>query len=114
IVLPQRILAYNNWLDRPTPDWRQPPSGGAGSGPHRRITMTKRRSPILAMALTGLMPAIAPASADDFYKGKLFTIVVGFSPAGGFDSYARVLSRYIWQQTRGNPPVLAPNMPGEM
>ena len=38
--------------------------------------------------------ALAPqARADDFYKGKLFTIVVGFSPAGGYDNYARVLSR---------------------
>ncbi len=74
--------------------------------------MTKRRAHILAMALTGLMAAIAPASADDFYKGKLFTIVVGFTPAGGFDSYARVLSHHIGNHIPGNPNVIVQNMPG--
>jgi len=44
----------------------------------------------LLMAVLAL--AFVPqARADDFYKGKLFTIVVGFSPAGGYDNYARVL-----------------------
>ncbi len=32
-------------------------------------------------------------SANADYKGKLFTIVVGFSPAGGYDTYARVLEQ---------------------
>ena len=36
--------------------------------------------PIMLMAMLALVPQ---ARADDFYKGKLFTIVVGFSPAGG-------------------------------
>src|SRR3984893_4657300 len=57
--------------------------------------------------------ALAPqARADDFYKGKLFTIVVGFSPAGGYDNYARVLSRYIGNHIPGNPTVIVQNMPG--
>ncbi|MGB6534719.1 MAG: hypothetical protein WBF58_02020 [Xanthobacteraceae bacterium] len=53
-----------------------------------------------------------PARAQDFYKGKTFTIVVGFSPAGGYDNYARVLARYIGKHIPGNPTVIVQNMPG--
>src|SRR5580704_11552506 len=53
-----------------------------------------------------------PARADDFYKGKIFTIVVGFSPAGGFDTYARVLARYIGPHIPGKPTIIVQNMPG--
>lgn len=52
------------------------------------------------------------ANADDFYKGKLFAIVVGFSPAGGYDTYARVLARHIAGHIPGNPTVIVQNMLG--
>src|ERR1700730_11334008 len=64
---------------------------------------------LMLMAALALAPQ---ARADDFYKGKLFTIVVGFSPAGGYDNYARVLSRYIGNHIPGNPTVIVQNMPG--
>jgi len=55
--------------------------------------------------------AAVPARAEDFYKGKVFTIVVGFSPAGGYDNYARNLARYIGNHIPGNPTVIVQNMP---
>src|SRR6202451_1497546 len=76
------------------------------------VAMFKSRAfglPTILMAMLALAPQ---ARADDFYKGKLFTIVVGFSPAGGYDNYARVLSRYIGSHIPGNPTVLGQNMPG--
>ncbi len=51
------------------------------------------------------------ARADDFYKGKVFTIVVGFTPAGGYDTYARNVARYIGNHIPGNPTVIVQNMP---
>src|SRR5580658_8651413 len=60
----------------------------------------------------GLAALAVPAHAQDFYKGKTFTIVVGFSPAGGYDSYARVLARYIGNHIPGKPTVIVQNMPG--
>ena len=57
----------------------------------------------------------APASADavaDFYKGKTMTIVVGFSPGGGYDLYARLLSRHIGRNMPGTPDVIVQNSPG--
>jgi tripartite-type tricarboxylate transporter receptor subunit TctC len=63
----------------------------------------------LVAALTVLVGQ--PAQADDFYKGKIFTIVVGFTPAGGYDTYARNLARYIGGHIPGNPTVIVQNMP---
>jgi tripartite-type tricarboxylate transporter receptor subunit TctC len=63
----------------------------------------------LVAALTMLVGQ--PAQADDFYKGKVFTIVVGFTPAGGYDTYARTLARYIGNHIPGHPTVIVQNMP---
>jgi len=67
---------------------------------------------LLSWLLIGLLGALPPARADDFYKGKLFTIVVGFSPAGGYDNYARNLARHIGNHIPGNPTIIVQNMPG--
>jgi tripartite-type tricarboxylate transporter receptor subunit TctC len=72
--------------------------------------MSKNRASILALLLAGLaMPSLA--QADDFYKGKTLTIVVGFSPGGGYDVNARTLSRYLSAHIPGNPNILIQNMP---
>jgi tripartite-type tricarboxylate transporter receptor subunit TctC len=52
------------------------------------------------------------ASAQDFYKGKTLTIVVGFTPGGGFDANARLLSRTLGGHIPGHPEVVVQNMPG--
>ncbi len=57
--------------------------------------MRLRRFVIMVAGLASLSLPLATAQADGFYKGKLFTIVVGFSPGGGYDTYARVVSRHI-------------------
>ena len=74
--------------------------------------MPRSRVCCFAVALLGLAAAAGPAHAQDFYKGKTFTIVVGFSPAGGFDNNARVLARYLGKHIPGNPTVIVQNMPG--
>jgi tripartite-type tricarboxylate transporter receptor subunit TctC len=74
--------------------------------------MHNSRAFVFPLLLIGTLAAVLPARADDFYKGKLFTIVVGFSPAGGYDNYARNLSRYIGSHIPGNPTVIVQNMPG--
>jgi len=56
--------------------------------------------------------AITPAAAQDFYKGKTLTIVVGFTPGGGFDLNARLLARHMGRHIAGNPDVIVQNMPG--
>lgn len=55
---------------------------------------------------------LQPAAAQDFYKGKILTILAGFSPGGGFDINARLLARYINRHIPGTPEVIVQNMPG--
>jgi tripartite-type tricarboxylate transporter receptor subunit TctC len=65
-----------------------------------------------SLVLAGLIVAPALALADDFYKSKTFTIVVGFSPGGGYDLYARGLARHLAAHIPGNPNIIVQNMPG--
>jgi tripartite-type tricarboxylate transporter receptor subunit TctC len=62
--------------------------------------------------LTGLLAALQPARAQDFYSGKTVTITVGFSPGGGYDVNARALARHLGKHIPGKPSVLVQNMPG--
>ncbi len=66
---------------------------------------------ILAGAALGATDARADA-VEDFYKGKNLSIIVGFSPGGGYDLNARAVSRYIGKHIPGNPKVIVQNMPG--
>jgi hypothetical protein len=52
-----------------------------------------------------------PVGAQD-YKDKTLTIIVGYSPGGSFDLYARVLARYIGRHLPGNPTRIVENMTG--
>ncbi len=67
---------------------------------------------LLPLMLAGLVAAPTVARADDFYKGKTFTIVVGFSPGGGYDVNARGLARHLAAHIPGNPGIIVQNMPG--
>lgn len=49
---------------------------------------------------------------ESFYKGKSVRIVVGFSPGGGFDTYARAIARHMGKRIPGNPNVIVENMTG--
>ena len=67
---------------------------------------------------TSLIVAIAvvihnpwPVAAQD-YKDKTLTIIVGYSPGGSFDLYARVLARYIGRYLPGDPTRIVENMTG--
>ena len=66
-----------------------------------------------AAALAGLSMAGGDAVAQQsFYAGKTINIVVGFSPGGGYDTYARLMARFIGKYIPGNPNVVVQNMPG--
>lgn len=69
---------------------------------------------LAAVALFGFAILEAPADAetDDFYEGKRLNIVVGASPGGGFDAYARLIARHLGKHIPGNPGVIVQNMPG--
>src|SRR5262245_1661502 len=62
-----------------------------------------------------LLAASIPAQADavaDFYKGKTVSLIAGFPPGGGYDTYVRVLARHYGRFIPGQPLVVASNLPG--
>lgn len=63
------------------------------------------------LAVFSLSPAAAQ-SPEEFYRGKTVTIVVGYSTGGGYDAYARVLSRHLKRHIPGQPNIIVQNMPG--
>jgi tripartite-type tricarboxylate transporter receptor subunit TctC len=66
----------------------------------------------LAFVLAAATAVYAAAANQEFYGGKMIRIVVGFSAGGGFDTYARSLSRYMGKYIPGNPTIIVENMPG--
>ena len=52
------------------------------------------------------------AAADEFYRGKVIRVIVGFSAGGGFDTYARTVTRYMGKYIPGNPTMVVENMTG--
>ena len=54
----------------------------------------------------------ALAQSETFYNGKTVRIIVGFTPGGFYDRWARLLSRYMPKYIPGNPNFLVQNMPG--
>jgi tripartite-type tricarboxylate transporter receptor subunit TctC len=81
----------------------------------RGEVVMKRRLGLLVLPLIVLAIAGHGANAQDaesFYKGKTLRIVVGFSPGGGFDLYARLLARHYGPYIPGHPEIIVNNMPG--
>jgi tripartite-type tricarboxylate transporter receptor subunit TctC len=62
--------------------------------------------------LISALTADVSAQDQNFYRGKTVNIVVGFSPGGGYDAYARLLAGYYGRHIPGNPQVVVQNMPG--
>ena len=62
-------------------------------------------------ALLTAPPAMA-GSVEDFYKGRKVTVIISTSPGGGYDTYARLVTRHMARFIPGNPTMVPKNMPG--
>jgi tripartite-type tricarboxylate transporter receptor subunit TctC len=52
------------------------------------------------------------SAQSNFYEGKTIRIIVGFSPGGGYDALARMLSRHMPKYIAGHPTIVVENMTG--
>jgi tripartite-type tricarboxylate transporter receptor subunit TctC len=66
----------------------------------------------LVLAVLILLTAASVHAQTPTYQGKRITIVVGFTPGGFFDRWARLLARYWPKYIPGNPEFIVQNMPG--
>ena len=80
--------------------------------------MPHRSSLFLNVLALSLLPFLATISsttsplADDFYKGKQITVIVGNPAGSGYDAYARLLTRHMGKYLPGNPTFIVEDMPG--
>jgi len=73
------------------------------------------RAPAAIAVSVGLLLAAAPAGAQSvsgFYKGSTVTMLVGSGAGGGYDTYSRVLARYMERHIPGKPNIIVKNMQG--
>ncbi|MBX9740945.1 MAG: hypothetical protein K2X62_12760 [Beijerinckiaceae bacterium] len=74
---------------------------------------TRRRWLLAAGGALALAAAPAQAqSVAEFYKGKSIIMMVGSSAGGGYDAYARLVSRHLGRFIPGNPGFIIQNIPG--
>ncbi len=66
----------------------------------------------LAVLLTLVAADAHAQSVAEFYRGKSITMLIGYTAGGGYDLYARVLSRHMPRHIPGNPQMVPQNMPG--
>jgi tripartite-type tricarboxylate transporter receptor subunit TctC len=66
---------------------------------------------ILAVPLLLAGPALAE-EAQDFYRNRTLTLVVGHEAGTGYDLYGRTLARHIGRHIPGEPGLVVQNMPG--
>jgi tripartite-type tricarboxylate transporter receptor subunit TctC len=64
------------------------------------------------LACCWALPVAAQDAVAQFYRGKTVTIIVGSTAGGGYDSYARLLGRYLGKHLPGNPTLIVSDMPG--
>ena len=67
---------------------------------------------IVASAALGVASAPQADTVGEFYAGRQVKLVVSSSPGGGYDTYARLISRHIGAFIPGEPAVIVQNMPG--
>ncbi len=73
------------------------------------------RKAVLAVAFGALLASVAgvgDVSAQDFYKGKQIRVIVSSAAGGGYDSVARLLTRFMPPYIPGEPGMIVMNMPG--
>src|SRR5262245_41743470 len=68
-----------------------------------------RRNRLLPLNLLLAVTAGAPAAADpvaDFYRGQTISLLVGANTGGGYDAYARPVSRHLGRFIPGEPNIV--------
>ncbi len=62
-------------------------------------------------ACLGFIPAQASAAESQMFDGKTITYIVATTPGGGYDTYGRLIARYLQRHLPGSR-VLVKNVPG--
>ena len=67
---------------------------------------------LLALSIVELTGTVVLAQTESFYKNKTIKIIVGSTPGGFYDRWARLLAQYMPRHIPGTPAFVVQNMPG--
>jgi tripartite-type tricarboxylate transporter receptor subunit TctC len=75
------------------------------------------RSSRVAFALATLAAVLAAPqarseTAEEFFRGKQISLIIGYNPGGPYDVYARLVATILPRYIPGSPTVVPRNMPG--
>ena len=72
------------------------------------------RSVVSALTLVAAFgaPCAKADAVADFYRGKTVTLIVSGSAGGGYDTLARLISKFLGKHVPGNPSIIVQNSPG--
>jgi tripartite-type tricarboxylate transporter receptor subunit TctC len=76
--------------------------------------MTSPHCRLLALCIVAgaCLPQAKADVVAEFYQGRTVTVVVGSNAAGGYDTFARAVARYMGKHIPGSPTLIVRNMPG--
>lgn len=66
----------------------------------------------LATAVAVLLHGLPGQAQTPYYQGKTVRIIVGFSPGGSYDLWARLIATHMGKYIPGNPTFVVQNMTG--
>lgn len=69
------------------------------------------RGLVLTAALIHASPLLA-SETQDFYKGKVISLILSAGEGGGYTNYARAFAPFLVAQIPGKPTIVIQNMPG--
>jgi len=64
---------------------------------------------IIAIVAAG---GAAHTAEDDFYSGRQLRLIISSGPAGVYDTFGRLLARFLPTHLPGRPTIVVQNMPG--
>ena len=101
----------------PTPTAQPKPAAPTTLPAQPTAAAAQPTAPAASSAPTAAPAAPATAAGNDqavaeFYRGKNIRYIVGYGPGGGYDTYARLVARYLGKYLPGNPTVVVENLPG--
>jgi len=67
---------------------------------------------VLGVLAVAFSPVAHAQDSAEFYRGRTVSLVAGFNPGGGADTYARLVARHLGRHIAGNPTVVVRNMQG--
>lgn len=67
---------------------------------------------VCVASVLGFASASQAQSVEEFYRNNKIDLIIGYSPGGTYDLYARLVARYLSNYIPGKPLIVPRNMPG--